>query len=50
MRKEGVDLGIITYLNRLSDMLFVLARWVTHQCGEREALWERTNPIFITPR
>ena len=43
MRKEPVDQVIITYLNRLSDALFVLARWVTHRLGEKELLWDRTK-------
>jgi cob(I)alamin adenosyltransferase len=41
MRKEPVDQAIIIYLNRLSDALFVLARWVSHRLGEKEVLWER---------
>ena len=45
MRKEQVDQAIITYLNRLSDALFVLARWVTHRRGEKELLWERTKSM-----
>jgi cob(I)alamin adenosyltransferase len=43
MRKEPVDVVIITYLNRLSDALFVLARWVALRLGEKELLWERTG-------
>lgn len=42
MRKEPVDQAIIIYLNRLSDALFVLARWVSHRLGEEEVLWQRT--------
>ena len=44
MRKEQVDQAVIIYLNRLSDALFVLARWATHRLGEQELLWERTKP------
>jgi cob(I)alamin adenosyltransferase len=44
MRKEPVQSPIIIYLNRLSDALFVLARWTAHQLGEPELLWERTKP------
>ncbi len=29
------------YLNRLSDLLFVLARWVARVCAEPELSWER---------
>lgn len=30
----------ITYLNRLSDLLFVLARWENAQAGAPETLWD----------
>ena len=43
MRKEQVDSTSIIFLNRLSDALFVLARWVAHSLGESEVLWERTR-------
>ena len=29
------------YLNRLSDLLFVLSRWVSKHLGEKEYLWEK---------
>ena len=40
-REETVDPVIIKFLNRLSDALFVLARWVAKTQGEPEFLWER---------
>ncbi len=40
-REEPVDMVIIKFLNRLSDALFVLARWMAKKKGEPEALWER---------
>jgi len=46
-KTEAVDPAIITFLNRLSDALFVLARWVSKTQGEPEFLWKRdvhTNP------
>lgn len=43
MRQEPVDKTILVYLNRLSDALFVLARWVSKRLGEPEQLWERPN-------
>lgn len=43
MRQEQVDHAVIIYLNRLSDALFVLARWTAHRLGEPELLWERTK-------
>ena len=41
--KEGEDAVrdvVIAYLNRLSDWLFVLIRWITMILGEDEVLWE----------
>ena len=40
-REEPVDPTIVKFLNRLSDTLFVLARWVAKTQGEPEFLWER---------
>ena len=34
-----LDPGIIPYLNRLSDLLFVLARWVNKMRGAQDAAW-----------
>jgi cob(I)alamin adenosyltransferase len=44
-REEVVGEWPVKYVNRLSDLLFVLARWLGHQRGEPEYLWERgLNP------
>jgi len=40
-RAEPVGELVLRYVNRLSDLLFVLARWIAKQQGEREFLWER---------
>ena len=40
-KEEPLDAQIIKYLNRLSDALFVWARWVAKTQGEPEFLWER---------
>jgi cob(I)alamin adenosyltransferase len=40
-REEPVDPAIIKFVNRLSDALFVFARWVAKTQGEQEFLWER---------
>ena len=37
---EKVNPEVLIYLNRLSDLLFVLARTVNHRSGEPEPLWE----------
>ncbi|MBA5866124.1 MAG: cob(I)yrinic acid a,c-diamide adenosyltransferase [Nitrospira sp. CR1.3] len=42
-REEAVDSQINRFLNRLSDALFVLARWAAKTQGEPEFLWERTG-------
>jgi cob(I)alamin adenosyltransferase len=44
-REEPVDPSIVKFVNRLSDALFVLARWVAKTQGEPEFLWDRkTTP------
>ncbi|MER3423910.1 MAG: ATP:cob(I)alamin adenosyltransferase [Nitrospiraceae bacterium] len=42
-REEPVDTAIIKFLNRLSDALFVLARWASKMQGQPEFLWERVS-------
>lgn len=41
MREEDIGEWPLAYLNRLSDLLFVLSRWIGHHRGEQEYLWER---------
>jgi len=40
-REEPVDPINIKFMNRLSDALFVLARWMAKTQGEEEFFWER---------
>ncbi len=40
-RLEPVSEGVLRYVNRLSDLFFVLSRWVGKHLGETEYLWER---------
>ena len=40
-REEELSPWPLTYVNRLSDLLFVLSRWVGQKLGEPEYLWER---------
>ncbi len=40
-RAEPVSEWPLKYVNRLSDLLFVLSRWVGKHLGETEYLWER---------
>ena len=36
---DGVDAHVLAYVNRLSDLLFVLARAVNHRAGHPEVEW-----------
>lgn len=38
-QRQDVDAKIITYLNRLSDFLFMLARFVNMENGATEIIW-----------
>ncbi len=40
-REEALDPILVMFLNRLSDALFVLARWMATSLGEPELLWKR---------
>lgn len=39
-KNEMVDTQVVIYLNRLSDLLFVLARWVNHTTQTEEVAWK----------
>jgi cob(I)alamin adenosyltransferase len=38
--EEQIDSTIIIYLNRLSDLLFTMARYVNFKKGEKEKIWK----------
>ena len=38
-RGEAVDARVLAYVNRLADLLFVLARFENERSGEREERW-----------
>jgi cob(I)alamin adenosyltransferase len=40
-RTEAINDGVLKYVNRLSDLFFVLSRWIAKQTGEPEYLWQR---------
>ena len=40
-REETINPCLLKYVNRLSDVFFVLSRWVGKRLGEQEYLWER---------
>ena len=39
-REVDVNPLVLAYLNRLSDLLFILARWANRQAGVEEPLWK----------
>lgn len=41
VRSHPVDGGVIRYLNRLSDFLFVMARWCNYSAGVADIAWKR---------
>jgi cob(I)alamin adenosyltransferase len=43
-RSEAVNPPVIAYLNRLSDLLFVLARHINKVAGVADVLWQREHP------
>lgn len=49
-RVEEIGEHVLPYVNRLSDLLFVLSRWVAVQSGEDELLWERGLRNQARPR
>ncbi|HTT76806.1 MAG TPA: cob(I)yrinic acid a,c-diamide adenosyltransferase [Candidatus Binataceae bacterium] len=49
-REEELNDGILKYLNRLSDHLFVQSRWVAKRADEPEFLWDRGLRMAEKPR
>jgi cob(I)alamin adenosyltransferase len=37
--RPAVDPVLLRYVNRLSDLLFVMARWINHRAGAPEVEW-----------
>jgi cob(I)alamin adenosyltransferase len=42
-RMVDVEAAVLKYLNRLGDLLFVLARWAARSAGQPEYLWSPTQ-------
>ncbi|UCB55777.1 MAG: cob(I)yrinic acid a,c-diamide adenosyltransferase [Thiotrichales bacterium] len=43
-KEQAVGADMLAYINRLSDLLFVLARVITREAGEQETCWKhKTN-------
>jgi cob(I)alamin adenosyltransferase len=49
-RRETINPSVLIYVNRLSDVFFVLSRWVAKRMGEPEYLWERGLQSHSRPR
>ncbi len=41
LKKEEVNEGIIMYFNRLSDLLFTMARFVNYKEKKKETIWKK---------
>jgi cob(I)alamin adenosyltransferase len=41
---ESISTDLLRYLNRLSDLLFVLARFANHQQGVPDVIWQPPRP------
>ena len=52
MHREPIGESVLGYVNRLSDLLFVLSRWMSRAQGEPEYLWEKglTLPVGPPPK
>ena len=44
VRIEPVELRLVRYLNRLGDLLFVMARWCNRRAGVPETEWRPRRP------
>jgi cob(I)alamin adenosyltransferase len=40
-QEESIDVGVVRYLNRLSDLLFAYARMENHRRGVPDTLWQK---------
>jgi cob(I)alamin adenosyltransferase len=49
-RVDPISEWPLRYLNRLSDLFFVLGRWAGKHMGEKEYLWERGLSAHARPR
>ena len=47
-RREPISAGMVIYLNRLSDLLFVLSRAVNHAAGCGDVPWQQARPAGPT--
>ena len=43
--KEKVDENILKYLNRLSDLLFTMARFINYKEKKKEIIWKKSSKV-----
>ena len=48
-RREPLNLDLIAYMNRLSDLLFVIARQLARTNGNHEVLWQNPSKKSTSP-
>ncbi|MBI2611369.1 cob(I)yrinic acid a,c-diamide adenosyltransferase [Candidatus Gottesmanbacteria bacterium] len=41
-KEENIDSNILVYFNRLSDVLFIIGRWLNWKHGVGDIVWKRT--------
>ncbi|MEK7605046.1 MAG: cob(I)yrinic acid a,c-diamide adenosyltransferase [Patescibacteria group bacterium] len=41
MQHEDIDKHVVKYINRLSDLLFTMARFVNHKEKKKETIWKQ---------
>jgi cob(I)alamin adenosyltransferase len=44
LQVEPIDVRLVRYLNRLGDLLFVMARWCNRRAGVSETEWHPRRP------
>jgi cob(I)alamin adenosyltransferase len=40
-KKEDVSPSVLVFINRLSDLFFILSRWTNYSKGIKETIWEK---------
>ena len=45
VRSESVETAVLRYLNRLSDLLFVLSRWANQRADVSDVVWSGRQPV-----
>lgn len=43
--QQDIDANVLIYLNRLSDFLFILARYFANKLGKGDILWQSKNKV-----